>query len=83
MRDRLGTGDGRFDFAAGMLPHRETTPPSRRLQGLVAADSLARRPGAGPAEPEAVDEPGIESGVSSLTIRRRIENHGIAPIVEW
>ena len=50
------------------------------MQGLVAADSLARRPGAGPAE--AVDETGIEFGVSSQTIRRRIENHGIAPIVE-
>ena len=44
VRRMLGSGDGRFDFAAtGSLSlHRsETQPPSARVQGLAAADAPA------------------------------------------
>lgn len=44
VRRQLGIGDGRYDFeATGPLAihHREAHSPSRRLQGLVAADAPA------------------------------------------
>ena len=50
---------------------------------LAPAESLRRRLRGKLAEPEQVDELSSEYGVSTEVIRRQIENHGLATVVQW
>lgn len=84
----LGDYLGRFEqpdpaILSSLATERQAQSRAFAAELLAPAESLRRRLKGKLAEPEQVDELGLEYGVSTEVIRRQIANHGLAAVVSW
>ena len=83
----LGDYLGRFEpgpaILSSLATDRQAQSRAFAAELLAPAESLRRQLKDKLAEPEQVDELGLEYGVSTEVIRRQIENHGLATVARW
>ena len=84
----LGDYLGRFEqpgpaILSSLATERQAQSRAFAAELLAPAESLRRKLKGRLAEPEQMDELGLEYGVSTEVIRRQIENHGLATVVSW